>query len=426
MKNKSIVVNSIIVSESGHRVTYNYDIPKELKKYFKENFFIHYDISINNVPESILIIPFIANLLPISWFIGFDIIVDSIDEKFYRSMSSVKEIFAKEFPVINEKKSNIIANKLAHNNYKHTADAMLFSGGVDAYATYFRNVHKPLDLILIRGADIPLDDDRQWLTSLRSIESEHILDGNSKHYIEMNCRDFYSYYVTELIPGGGWWGKVQHGLSLTCSVAPISFVLGYKTLSIAATHNENFRVFWGSMPEIDKNTCWADTSVHHDSFDLTRLDKVKLIINNAKLLPHKLNLRVCYSEFNNGLNCSKCEKCYRTMLAFSIFGENPNDYGFKIGSNLYDDVEAIIQQGFATKGIRYNWELIYDSLKLRNDIYQFENKKYSKQQLEQSLKQSLALEIVQRVSTTDKLKRKIIGLFPNLFKIYLKIRGLMR
>ena len=422
----SIKINSISLEEAGHKIKYDYDIPKELKKYFKDDFFARYDVSVADVPESILVIPFVANLLPISWMLGFDIVVNEIDDKFHAGMQHVKAIFAKEFPQISQQKSEIVAERLVTNQSEHKTDAMLFSGGVDAYATYFRNFHKPLDLVLVRGADIPLDDHKQWQTALDSMESEQILDKNPKHYIEMNCRNFYSYHVTELVAGGGWWGKVQHGLSLTCSAAPLAYVLGYGNLSIAATHNVNFRMFWGSMPEIDQNTRWADTLVHHDGFDLTRIDKVELIVKNAQQLPHNLNLRVCYSEFNHGLNCSECEKCYRTMLAITVFGANPNDYGFKVGPKLYDDVEKIVQDGFATKGIRYDWEKTYHKLQLQGDIYQFDGHPHSKQQLEQKLAQGLALEIVQRTSFTDKFKRKIIGTFPNAFKVYLKIRGSMR
>lgn len=421
----SIKINSISLEEAGHKIKYEYDIPKELKKYFKDDFFTRYDVSVADVPESILVIPFVANLLPISWILGFDIIVNEIDDKFHAGMQQVKEIFAKEFPQIHQQKSDVIVEQLVTNHSEHNTDAMLFSGGVDAYATYFRNFHKPLDLVLIRGADIPLDDHKQWKTALDSMESEQILDKNPKHYIEMNCREFYTYHVTELVAGGGWWGKVQHGLSLTCSAAPLAYVLGYGNLSIAATHNVNFRVFWGSMPEIDQNTYWADTLIHHDSFDLSRFDKVELIVKNATLLPYNLNLRVCYSEFNNGLNCGQCEKCYRTMLAIAICGDDPNKYGFNVGSDLYEKIENLVAKGFATKGIRHAWEENYKKLIESKSVFQFSSNFHSKQQLELKIAQGLALEIVQRTSFTDKFKRKIIGIFPNLFKVYLKIRGSM-
>lgn len=422
----NVKIKSISLDEAGHRIKYQYEIPRDLKKYFKEDFFVRYDVSVENVPESILVIPFVANLLPISWMLGFDILVKEIDDKFYSGMQEVKAIFAKEFPQINQKKSDIVAERLVENHSKNTTDAMLFSGGVDAYATYFRNFHKPLDLVLVRGADIPLDDHKQWQIALDSLESERILDDNPKHYIEMNCRDFYSYHVTELVAGGGWWGKVQHGLSLTCSVAPLAYILGYGTLSIAATHNINFRVFWGSMPEIDHYTRWADTSVNHDSFDLSRFDKVNLIVKNSNLIRHELNLRVCYSEFNHGLNCCECEKCCRTILAIAICGDDPNKYGFHVGADIYEKIENLVQQGFSTKGIRHAWEENYKKLLESNTIFQFPSNFHSKEQLEQKIAQGLALEISQRTSFTDKLKRKIIGTFPNVFKFYLKIRGSMR
>lgn len=422
----SIKVNSISLEEAGHKIKYDYDIPKQLKRYFKDDFFVRYDVSIVGVPESILVIPLVANLLPISWMLGFDIVVNEIDDKFYAGMQEVKSIFAKEFPQINQQRSHIVAEHLVSNRSEYKTDAMLFSGGVDAYATYFRNFHKPLDLVLIRGADISLDDDKQWQTARDSMESEQILEKNSKFYVEMNCREFYTYHVTELVAGGGWWGKVQHGLSLTCSTAPLTYMLGYGNLSIAATHNVNFRTFWGSMPEIDQNTCWADTLVHHDSFDLSRFDKVELIVKNAQQLPHNLNLRVCYSEFNNGLNCSECEKCYRTMLAIAICGDDPNKYGFNIGSDIYAKIENLVEKGFPTKGVRHAWQENYEKLTESKSIFQFSSNSHSKQKLEQKLAEGLALEIVQRTSFTNKFKRKIIGTFPNAFKVYLKIRGSMR
>ena len=419
------IVSSIKLRDSGKGVLYSYEVSDSIKKFFKEPFFIDYDVSVEGVPDSILIIPLLANVLPISWLVGFNITVDSLDEQFYQAVLEIKKVFIEEFPEISNKQSNIIFSQLERNHTEIKKDAMLFSSGVDAYASYFNHQQDDLDLILIKGADIPLEDTKQWETAKSNVNDEVLLRRNQKHYIAMNCRDFYSYRVKELISGGGWWGKVQHGLTLTCAVAPLAHKLGYGTVYIAATDTPDFKVFWGSMPEIDNNVKWANTHVVHDCYHMHRTEKVESIVKNTKQLNKKINLRVCYSEFNNGLNCNQCEKCYRTIFALTLFGCNPNDFGFNVDKNLYKDIEKKWEGGFVSEGIRYDWEPMLALLKT-NNLYQFAGYEHSTQQLEDKLRSALLSKIVHEDSKTAKSKRIIIATFPKAFKKYLKIRGLFR
>lgn len=424
----SLTIKNIKIENYGQKVLYDYDISPDIKQYFNENFFIEYDIDVSDVPKSILVIPFVANLLPISWFVGFDIVLDNLDFEFYNCISTIKEVFANEFPQILKNKSQVICANLEKNHSSTEKSAMLFSGGVDAYATYLKNKSNNPDLILIRGAEIPVDDKVQWERAKYNVESEAFLLNNFKHYISMNCREFYSYRVLELVTGGGWWGVIQHGLCLICALAPISQKLGYGTVKIAATHSNQFRMFWGSMPEIDENIRWADTKVRHDGFDMSRMDKVEFIVNNAKHLNKKFTLRVCYSEFNSDINCSECEKCLRTMTAIAILNENPNKYGFKFTKKFYNDVENLLKNGFSTEGIRYAWYGILCKLKTQESIYNIDgdSPKDIKTRLEKQLIQGLTLPIKVNISNSHRIKRKIIGRFPKVFKIYLKIRGNFR
>ena len=102
------IVSSIKLRNSGKGVLYSYEVSDSIKKFFKEPFFIDYDVSIEDVPDSILIIPLLANVLPISWLVGFNITVDSLDEQFYQAALEVKKVFIEEFPEISNKQSNII------------------------------------------------------------------------------------------------------------------------------------------------------------------------------------------------------------------------------------------------------------------------------------------------------------------------------
>lgn len=74
-------VKKINISDEGKKVTFDYELSKEIKKYFSsQKFFVEYDVVIASVPENILVIPFLANVLPISWFAGFDVYVNELSK----------------------------------------------------------------------------------------------------------------------------------------------------------------------------------------------------------------------------------------------------------------------------------------------------------------------------------------------------------
>ncbi|WP_394213536.1 hypothetical protein [Psychrobacter piscatorii] len=120
------IVSSIKLRDSGKGVLYSYEVSDSIKKFFKEPFFIDYDVSVEDVPDSILIIPLLANVLPISWLVGFNITVDSLDEQFYQAALEIKKVFIEEFPEISNKQSNIIFSQLERNHAEIKKDAMLF------------------------------------------------------------------------------------------------------------------------------------------------------------------------------------------------------------------------------------------------------------------------------------------------------------
>ena len=48
-----------------------------------ERMFVEYNFDIEEVPDSIAIIPFIGNVLPLSWVFDLKIAVNEIDKQFY-------------------------------------------------------------------------------------------------------------------------------------------------------------------------------------------------------------------------------------------------------------------------------------------------------------------------------------------------------
>ena len=419
----TLEITAIKFRDNGTKIEYQYTYDKAISKYFntKELFFVSYNLDVSKTPNSIAIIPLLANLMPIAWFGGFDVCVEELDETFFGSLEKIKIEFQKLFVELKGVESNLKVKSIINNTNYETNAAMLFSGGVDAYATYFRHRKENLDLITIHGADIEINDMKQWDSVVSLNENERLLTNNKNHYIKSNLRTFYTYKVEFLLKERGWWGKVQHGLALNCLLAPLSTIYNYSKIYIASSYTDNIKISWGSTPEIDNLIKWSSVFVIHDGYELKRQEKVNLIIDSAKKLDEKIKLRVCYSELNKEVNCSKCEKCFRTIFGIILSNDNPNKYGFNVDESVYDSTLNMLENGFKTEGVQYFWWEINEAISNSTDFYNFSNKEYEKNKMIALQKLlNLNFEIgVKKPSNLNKLKYKLINTFPKVFKIYL-------
>lgn len=422
-----ITLNKISISENGNRIDYSYSASSESIKFVNEDemLFISYEESVHLVPPSILVIPFISNWLPIAWFGGFDILVEEIDSDFFSAMILLKNEFKKQFPQY-QLNGSLKANNIVENHSKGSKTAMLFSGGVDAYATYIRIKHQKPDLVTIFGADIELDDIEQWTQFKTFIEEEDLLAENKKQYIKTNVRKFYTYHVELLLKDIGWWGKVQHGLSLIGSLAPLSSIKGYSDIYIASSYTRAIDISWGSTPQGDETISWSGIQVHHDGYELKRQDKVDLISLYARENNTSFKLRVCYSELRTDFNCSNCEKCFRTILGIILNNENPNNYGFNVNETVYDHIFSVIENGGASKGMQYFWVELMEKAKTTDSFYVFKNEKDESMNLERikngELNSIIQSKLKDSTSFFSKIRFILRNEFPWIKTIYRKIR----
>lgn len=423
-----LTLNNITVV-NNNRVEYDYSYDKELKKYFsKEMFYVEYSSDISTVPKSILVIPFLANILPVSWFAGFDVEVPEVDEVYFKSLREIKKTFVNFYPQLENIHS--IFTSLKHivnvNDSNTNKNAMLFSGGVDAYTTFLRHYSEIPDLITVKGADIDTTDDEQWKTIIDYNTTTEAISQNSKFYIESNLRRFITFEVDELLPGLGWWGKVQHGLALTSLTAPLAFLKNYSTVYIGSTRSAKMPFSpWGSMPEIDNMVKFAGTSINHDGYELTRLDKIRTIIELSEQYKVQPLLRVCYHDVKVQLNCNVCEKCCRTIFAIMIYNKNPQVFGLRVDKQIYQNVKNHLKSGFSSAGTKFYWEEILQSYQMDN-FYYIGRTQVEKKDIEDiiSINNNAQLLVVNQKSFTKMylLKQKIINKYPALFKKYLLIR----
>ena len=94
---KTITISTI--SKDRNNVTIKLDISPELKRYFNETtFFTEYTFDITNIPNSVLVVPVLTNLLPFSWITDTVIWVNEIDQDFYNCLQVLKTGFRELHP----------------------------------------------------------------------------------------------------------------------------------------------------------------------------------------------------------------------------------------------------------------------------------------------------------------------------------------
>ena len=104
MKNKFIIDH---VYAKDRKIYYEYRVEGEenFKKLFwlGEFFSVEYNEEIECVPESILVIPLLCNILPIIWVNNATVYLNEIDKTFYKSIDEIKKGYKDMLPYIHFK-----------------------------------------------------------------------------------------------------------------------------------------------------------------------------------------------------------------------------------------------------------------------------------------------------------------------------------
>jgi len=368
------------------KVYYKYSIETspDLDKYFKSK--THYEKilhggEISNVPESILVLPVITNLIPVAWFFDAELIVEELDKTFYSCLDNIKKAYKKMYPLA-EFKGKITAKKLIDNSYEPCNKYIsLFSQGVDSLYTVSKNFDKNLHLVSIWGSDIPLKEEEGWENLSQSIIEFSDSIGFSNTFVKSS---FYlclnqATLTDELknIASSNWWHQFQHGLALLGHAALIAYIQKAKGIFISSSHSPNESEFFkkdimqcASSPIIDNEFKFASCDVTHVGYDVERFEKIQNIVNFSKKLNTPVTMKVCYTSKKGG-NCSVCDKCSRCILSLIALKENPEDYGFtitedtfiKLQENLEDIKQGINKfgKGWNVPGVKiFDWFVIQE------------------------------------------------------------------
>lgn len=421
---KEVRINKI--KKNATIIEYDFSVTDNLKNYFSgKPFVIEYPETIEPVPDAIAVIPFVCNVLPIIWLTDSKLVLNELDEAFFRCIPEVKKGYETMYPE-SVFRGEIFVNHVIACNVSGTGKkAMFYSGGLDSIQTLISHLDEKPDLISIWGSDIKYDNEKGWKLVYSAVEEAAQKYNLKDVVIHSNFRGFDNEGILDkefhAQLKDGWWHGVKHGIGLLGHVAPYAYLHGLSTMYIASSNcPADGAVRCASDPKIDNYVRFAKCQVIHDGYEFSRQDKVHNVVEYCNKNDTRINMHVCW-ESQKGSNCCRCEKCSRTIAGLIAELVNPNEYGFL-------DVNTGDMQSYVLLGGKLNqhlsktcWKQIHDRMlqnekKLRKTSYwkdikwivksDFTHMETLKMPLEYRLKQRLYTNCIYRFAHEVKVRIK--------------------
>ncbi len=183
---------------------------------------------------------------------------------------------------------------------------LFFSGGIDSWYSLLVHQEEVTDLVWISGADIPLENTAHLEKSIDL--ARRVADRFGKRLVRVrtNMRSFTDQFVA-------WHLYLDSLMQSPALLLQRDFARMY--LASALT-SENLRRY-GLDPRVPDLWSSSNLQVVYDFLEVDRLEKTARVAEEPFALQ---NLRVCWQNPVEGLNCGVCEKCLRTMVNLAAFG----------------------------------------------------------------------------------------------------------
>ncbi|MCS5420920.1 MULTISPECIES: peptidase [Psychrilyobacter] len=357
----------------GNRIDYFFSVSDDLKKFFEDelHMFVEYEENIENIPLSILVIPFVANIMPLMWITNCILWIEEIDREYYDSLKQIKNAYQDMY--FSYKLGGVIVPvKVITNKYEvKRPAAQLFSGGLDSIATCIRIVGKNPLLINIYGwyknkiiQNDVFDSDKKNITDFgikNNLETKFVKSNFATFIISKEVDKKYSKKLKS-----SWWFGLQHGMSFIGHAIPLAYKYNVENIYIASSYSlGEERGSCSSDPVVDIEIKYSSGGVIHDGFELIRQDKIRLVVKKQNEINDKYTLRVC--SFNDR-NCCKCEKCFRTILGLVAEGKSKKEleqFDFYIDKELKEHFSELMDEKIHLFGVDEEYNDYWIDIKKR-------------------------------------------------------------
>jgi hypothetical protein len=186
--------------------------------------------------------------------------------------------------------------------------AQCFTAGVDSFYELITAKPPPQALVFVHGYDFPLSDRVRLDAALPGIRETASAFRAEPILISTNLRDLRAMRKCS-------WKK-SHGGALAALGHLLNENISLLRIPSGFTYQDPHA--WGSHWDFDPLWSSSIMKIEHCDATLERTGKVRVIANNALVRKH---LRVCHENREPTGNCSRCEKCIRTMIAFANAGQ---------------------------------------------------------------------------------------------------------
>lgn len=371
-----VILKKIDVNEN--QVEYYFEATGKIRDYFNTNsFFIDYEQDMSNVPNSILTIPFVASLIPLMWLTDTVMWVEELDRTFYDSVFRIQSAYQRlyyHYPL----KGNLVPAKLIENTYiPERKSLLLFSGGIDANTTYIRIKDSNPLLFNIQGwyknrndYDLAADADIRDISAFAQREALNFTFAKSNFAVLINTNIFDKNIKKRL--GDSWWHGFQHSMAFISIAIPLAYLYKIEKIYIASSVPMGEYVKCASHVTTDSEFKFATAGgCIHDGSEMTRQDKVHVLVNYANQTNKEYPIRVC--SFNDH-NCCECDKCFRSILGIVAEGGDIKKFGFFVKGGLKEHFETIMSERAQTFNIKgessLHWPAIKKKMKENYDAIQ--------------------------------------------------------
>ena len=362
-----IILKKIDVNRN--HVEFHFETRGKIKEYFNtDSFFIDYEQDVSEVPKSILTIPFVASLVPLMWLTNTVMWVEELDRTFYDAIFRVQAAYQRlycNYPLM----GNLVPAKIVENNFTPERQSLLlFSGGMDANTTYVRIRNTNPMLFNIQGwykkredCDFAAEADIKDITHFAQREGLDSSFAKSNFAVLVNTDTFDRNIKKKL--GDSWWHGFQHSMAFISIAIPIAYLLKIEKIYIASSVPMGEYVKCASYVTTDSEFKFATIGgCVHDGSELTRQDKVHVLVDYANQREDDYPIRVC--SFNDH-NCCACDKCFRTILGIVAEAGDIKKFGFYVNGSLKEHFESIMEERAQTFNIKGESLLHWPAIKKR-------------------------------------------------------------
>jgi hypothetical protein len=217
---------------------------------------------------------------------------------------------------------------------------LAFSAGVDSFFTLHTSPYPVEALVFVHGFDMTLAE---------TARADRVRAGLTKAASAIGARPITirTNLKTHPLFRGVSWDR-SHGGAL----AAVGHMLSnhIDTWLISSSYQRTLDRAWGSRWDLDPLWSGAGLSVHHIGEQYSRADKLERLAGSDLA---RAQLRVCWENRDDRLNCSRCGKCVRTRLLLCALGLLDQFPTLDDARSLAADLDAL--PGHLQRAIAHNY-----------------------------------------------------------------------